>query len=126
MWTAPGVQELYGQVRQGECGRMSGLLTRPGTTAAKMVSAPRVPNEPETLNAARSDGMAWGLGSPDHTISLLLEQPRPQREVVATVTLKFYAAVMAVVRWAAVCGWGAALPCCAAPSASRASALARS
>src|SRR5436190_5322378 len=37
---------------------MSGLLTRPGTTAAKMVSAARVPNEPETLDAARSDGLS--------------------------------------------------------------------
>src|SRR5207253_11278419 len=68
---------------------MSGLLTRPGTTAAKMVSAARVPNEPETLDAARSDGLSrvWDrLITPSPCCS---SRPRPQREVAATVTLNW-------------------------------------
>src|SRR6266436_720398 len=53
-----------------------------------MVSATRVPNEPETLNAVRSDGLSrvWDrLITPSPCCS---SRPRPQREVVATVTLK--------------------------------------
>src|SRR5215208_887406 len=82
----PSCKSFFESACQGECGRMSGLLTRPGTTAAKMGSAARVPNEPETLNAARSDGLsrAWDrLITPSPCCSSRL---RPQREVV---TLKF-------------------------------------
>src|SRR5260370_25758822 len=53
-----------------------------------MVSAARVPNETEALNAARSDGLSrvWDrLITPSPCCS---SRPRPQREVVATVTLK--------------------------------------
>src|SRR5260370_17470139 len=57
-----------------------------------MVSAARVPNEPETLNAARSDGLsrAWDrLITPSPCCS---SRPRPQRQVEATVTLKLLCA----------------------------------
>src|SRR5271154_2392232 len=67
---------------------MSGLLTRSGRPLPRWYPRTLVPNEPETLNAARSDGLSgvWDrLITPSPCCS---SRPRPQREVVATVTLK--------------------------------------
>jgi len=52
-----------------------------------MVAATRVPNEPVASSAARSGGVSRVFERLLSRHLLLLEQPRPQREVVATVTL---------------------------------------
>src|SRR5271154_4765603 len=69
---------------------MSGLLTRSGRPLPRWYPRTLVPNEPETLNAARSDGLSgvWDrLITPSPCCS---SRPLPQREVVATVTLKLF------------------------------------
>src|SRR5260370_32145050 len=68
---------------------MSGLLTRSGRPLPRWYPLSLVPNEPGTLNAARSDGLSrvW-----DRLITpspCCLSRPRPQREGEPTVTLKF-------------------------------------
>ncbi len=52
-----------------------------------MVPAIRVPNEPVASSAARSCGVSRGFERLLSRFLSLLEQPRPQREVAATVTL---------------------------------------
>ena len=49
------------------CDHMSGLLSRPYMTAAKMVSATRVPNRAAAWDATGSRGVSRVLGSIDHT-----------------------------------------------------------
>ena len=49
------------------CDHMSGLLSRSHMTAAKMVSATRVPNSPAVSDATGSRGVSRVLGSIDHT-----------------------------------------------------------
>jgi hypothetical protein len=71
MWTAPSLARPVSGVRRIACDHMSGLLSRPHTTAAKMVSATPGPNSVATSQATGSRGVSGVLGSIDHTNCLV-------------------------------------------------------